>query len=55
MAVARRRYFTCWFPAELDPGPVILVLVSGLAEAALNRYGRPVMTLARFNGAVLEA
>ncbi|MDP2325440.1 MAG: isoleucine--tRNA ligase, partial [Gammaproteobacteria bacterium] len=41
--------------AELDAGPVVLVLAEGLAEAALARYGaRLHSTLSRFNGAVLE-
>ena len=39
----------------LEAGPVVLVLAEGLVEAALRRYGaRDSMTLARFNGAVLE-
>ncbi len=41
--------------AELDGGPVVLVLAEGLAEAALLRYGaRGAETLAHFQGAALE-
>jgi len=41
--------------AELDSGPVVLVLAEGLAEPALARYGaRQSSTLAHFKGAVLE-
>ncbi len=41
--------------AELDAGPVVLVLAEGLAESALRRYGARGSThLARFNGSVLE-